>query len=87
MEDVSGPMNMTKNMIYGHLLPSSGLDEHDQLKWLLCLLSLPLPAARGFLSTSLWLSPFTMESSSCLFWLTSVWPPLWTQASFQEVSV
>lgn len=29
MEDVSGPMNMTKNMIYSHLLSSSGPDDHD----------------------------------------------------------
>lgn len=84
MEDVSGSMNMTKN-VSCHCPSCSGPDTHDQMKWLWS--SISLPVARGFLSTSLWLFPFTMESSSCLFWLTSVWPRLWTQASFQEVSV
>lgn len=93
MEDCIGPMNMTRTFISGQfpvLLPMLMITSEKLFAFThynsngYCVY---LPAARGFLSTSQWLYPSTMESSSSLFWLTSVWPPLWTQASSPEVGV
>ena len=50
------------------------------------VVSVHVTAARGSQSVSQSLCLSTMESSSCLFWLTSVWPHSWTLASSREVS-